>query len=87
MSGMTNAGKEKRKMVRIRCAGRLFTSAGYDPQMQSLEIEFASDGQIWRFENVPEEIWYQFRRHHLPEIFFRNFIMGCYPERRMNEIG
>lgn len=55
--------------------------------MQLLEIEFASDGQIWRFENVPEEIWYQFRKHHLPEIFFRNFIMGCYPERRMNEIG
>lgn len=82
MPGMTNAGKEK-KMVRIRCMGRMFTSAGYDPQLQLLEIEFASDGQIWRFENVPEEVWYQFRQHHLPEIFFHNFIMGCYPERRM----
>ena len=52
-----------------------------------LEIEFANNGQIWQFDNVPEDIWYRFRSHHLPELFFHNFIMGHYPERRMQEMG
>lgn len=84
---MTIQEKREHYMMRYRCMGRVITSAGYDAQLQLLEIEFASDGQIWRFENVPEEIWYQFRKHHLPEMFFRNFIMGHYPEYRMQEIG
>ncbi len=63
----------------------MIKSAGYDAQQQLLEIEFVSEGQICRFDNVPEEVWYQFRRHHLPEIFFHNFIMGCYPECRMQD--
>ena len=62
-------------------------SAGYDAQQQMLEIEFANNGQIWQFDNVPEDIWYRFRSHHLPELFFHNFIMGHYPERRMQEMG
>ena len=58
----------------------MIKSAGYDAQQQMLEIEFANNGQIWQFDNVPEDIWYRFRSHHLPELFFHNFIMGHYPE-------
>lgn len=57
----------------------MIKSAGYDAQQQMLEIEFANNGQIWQFDNVPEDIWYRFRSHHLPELFFHNFIMGHYP--------
>ena len=47
----------------------MIKSAGYDAQQQMLEIEFANNGQIWQFDNVPEDIWYRFRSHHLPELF------------------
>ena len=46
----------------------MIKSAGYDAQQQMLEIEFANNGQIWQFDNVPEDIWYRFRSHHLPEL-------------------
>ena len=39
----------------------MIKSAGYDAQQQMLEIEFANNGQIWQFDNVPEDIWYRFR--------------------------
>ena len=87
MSGLTKAGKESENntMIRIKWCNPMIKSAGYDALQQTLEIEFASDGQVWQFENVPEDIWYQFRSYHLSEFFFHNFIMGRYPERKMQE--
>ena len=70
-------------MKRRRWASQTIISAGYDAQTERLEIEFASDGQIWQFTGVPEDLWYQFRNHHLPEYFFRTFIVGYYPETRI----
>ena len=35
-------------------ANPMIRSAGYDAQRQVLEMEFASDGQICQFDNVPE---------------------------------
>ena len=70
-----NVGKSHDQVCRVRCPAAM------------LEIEFANNGQIWQFDNVPEDIWYRFRSHHLPELFFHNFIMGHYPERRMQEMG
>lgn len=64
MSGLTKAGKEREiiiRMRRIQWGNPMIKSAGYDAQQQMLEIEFASDGQIWQFDNVPEDIWYRFR--------------------------
>ena len=52
-------------MRRYILANPMIRSAGYDAQRQVLEMEFASDGQICQFDNVPEEIWYRFRSHHL----------------------
>ena len=89
MSGVTTSRMRKReqKMKRIMWANSMIKSAGYDAQQQMLEIEFANNGQIWQFDNVPEDIWYRFRSVDLPELFFHNFIMGHYPERRMQEMG
>lgn len=77
--------KREGRMYRSHWGSQMIKSAGYDAQQQRLEIEFVSDGHICQFENVPEDIWYQFRNHHFPEIFFRNSIMGYYPERRIQE--
>ena len=77
----------RQRMIRLIWGNPMIRSAGYNAQQQTLEIEFASNGQIWQFDNVPEDIWYQFRNHHLPEFFFHNFIMGHYPEHEMQETG
>lgn len=63
MSGVTTSRMRKReqKMKRIMWANPMIKSAGYDAQQQMLEIEFANNGQIWQFDNVPEDIWYRFR--------------------------
>ena len=58
-------------------ANPMIRSAGYDAQRQVLEMEFASDGQICQFDNVPEEIWYRFRSHHLPALIFPTFHYGA----------
>ena len=89
MSGVTTSRMRKReqKMKRIMWANPMIKSAGYDAQQQMLEIEFANNGQIWQFDNVPEDIWYRFRSHHRPELFFHNFIMGHYPERECRKLG
>lgn len=82
-----NRKREQKTMRRYILANPMIRSAGYDAQRQVLEMEFASDGQICQFDNVLEEIWYRFRSHHLPALFFQHFIMGHYPERKMQEIG
>lgn len=64
-------------MRRYILANPMIRSAGYDAQRQVLEMEFASDGQICQFDNVPEEIWYRFRSHHLPGALFPTFHYGA----------
>ena len=83
MSGMTVVDKEPFLMQRRRWGSLTIISAGYDAQKEMLEVEFASDGQIWQFTGVPEELWYQFRSHHLPDHFFHTYIVGHYPEMRI----
>lgn len=34
-------------------------SAGYDPAMQILELEF-KNGVVWQYANFPMEMWYEF---------------------------
>ena len=34
-------------------------SAGYDPVLQILEVEF-KQGIIWQYANFPEYMWYEF---------------------------
>ena len=52
-----NRKREQKTMRRYILANPMIRSAGYDAQRQVLEMEFASDGQICQFDNVPEEIW------------------------------
>ena len=61
-------------MERCNFYGKLIASAGYDAQCALLEIEFMKDGRIEQFGNVPEEIWYVFRRAGDPDLYFHKNI-------------
>ncbi len=70
-------------MHRCKFGGSAIASAGYDAQCGLLEIEFAYDGQVWQYMEVPEELWYRFKSVPWTDGFFRNFIQGCYDEKRI----
>lgn len=70
-------------MFRCKFAAATITSAGYDAQYAVLEVEFARDGQVWQYFDVPEEIWYHFRQTAGPDAFFHSQIKGRYDERRV----
>ncbi len=70
-------------MGRYRFGSRMIASAGYDAQCQLLEIEFVNDGQVWQYLEVPEDVWYHFKSMEKPEIYFHNYIKGCYMEQRI----
>ena len=70
-------------MLRCKFAAPTIVSAGYDPQRAVLEVEFALDGQIWQYLDVPEEVWYRFKKEVGAEHFFHANIKGCYREKRI----
>ncbi len=60
-------------------------SAGYDAQYQILELEFSDDGQIWQFYDVPEHIWYEWRRVREMRYYYHTKIFGQYKARLVYE--
>lgn len=58
---------------------------GYDAQRALLEVRLSRGGHVRRYENVPEDIWYQFRESASPDIYYRRCICGHFSERG-NEI-
>lgn len=70
-------------MIRYKFGTKTIRSAGYNALCAILEVEFAQDGQIWHYTNVPEEIWYHLRNEKYPDSFFHQHIKGHYRERRI----
>lgn len=68
-------------MNRFRVHSNVIASAGYDALCAILEIQFVINGQICRYLNVPEHIWYGLRMAKSMEWYFQNNIMGRYEER------
>ncbi|HKM34743.1 MAG TPA: KTSC domain-containing protein [Lachnospiraceae bacterium] len=54
------------------------SSAGYDAQKQILEIKFSADGQVWQFYDVPEYVWYEWRRVKEMQVYYHTKIFGKY---------
>ena len=48
-------------------------SAGYDALCATLELEM-NDGKVWKFYDVPEDIWYAWRREAMTSAFFNQHI-------------
>lgn len=55
-------------------------TAGYDAQCALLEVRLIADGRIYRYREVPEEIWYRLRENVSPDTYYRRYICGCFPE-------
>jgi hypothetical protein len=52
-------------------------SVGYDPEKETLEVEFQS-GNVYRYSGVPEEIYDDLLRARSKGRFFGTFIRGQY---------
>lgn len=73
--GLGTGGVE---IERIRTAMEGIASAGYDALYAVLELEFASNGEVWQFYDVPEQIWYAWRKTESCISFFHTYIAGKY---------
>lgn len=66
---------------RLKIGGAEIQTAGYDAQCKLLEVEFTRDGQVWQYENIPEEMWYGLRAAGEPSAYIRKNITGRFAER------
>lgn len=69
-------------MTRIRTISGGIVSAGYDALCAILELEFLSDGKVVQYLDVPEDIWYQWKRCSMNEEFYYRNISGKYALRQ-----
>lgn len=69
-------------MFRCKFTAITIISAGYDPQRALLEVKVARNGEVWQYQDVPEELWYRFKGDRDPDVFFRRYIQGCYAEQQ-----
>ena len=58
-------------------------SAGYDPAARILEVEFASNGSVYRYYNVPESIYQGLVYANSVGKYYNQSIRGQYPSRRL----
>ena len=65
-------------LKRFKMAVSGIASAGYDALCAVLELEFLSDGQVWQFYDVPEGVWYEWRKTEAAAAFFHTHIAGKY---------
>lgn len=70
-------------MTRVKFAGVIIESAGYDPQCAWLDIRFTQDGHVLRYYEVEEELWYRFKKQVLPDDFFHQYVKGRYREEQV----
>lgn len=70
-------------MRRIVFGERIIASAGYDALRACLEVEFTQTGQITRFWNVPEDVWYGLRNADYADRYFQKNIRGRFGEQCM----
>jgi len=67
---------------RYNVASSNIRSAGYDPQTQTLEVEFLS-GTIYQYYGVPENTYEQMMREQSKGQFLNTYIKNQYPYSRV----
>lgn len=70
-------------MTRSKTVIEGIASAGYDALCAILELEFCSGGEIWQFYDVPEQVWYEWRRTEAAQSFFHTHISGRYVAKQI----
>ncbi len=58
-------------------------SAEYDVLCGVLELEFVRDGHVWRFTDIPEDVWYAFCKTDVAQTYLLTNIIGIYPAKRI----
>ena len=71
---------EGRSIKHISIQSGLIEPMGYEPQHALLEIRLSSNGKVWQYRDVPEDVWYQLREDHHPDAYFRRYVCGHYRE-------
>lgn len=71
-------------MERTPLESRAVRSAGYDPERQTLELEFAT-GRVYLFEGVPQSAYDWLLRTPSKGVFVSRLINGRYPYRDITE--
>ncbi len=68
-------------MDRKYISSSMINSIGYDPETETLEIEF-SGGAVWQYSDVPADVWDDFESSGSQGRFFHQNIKGQYAEAR-----
>jgi hypothetical protein len=71
-------------MERTPLESRAVRSAGYDPERQTLELEFAT-GRVYLFEGVPQSAYDWLLRTPSKGVFVSRLINGRYPYRDITQ--
>lgn len=69
-------------MQRYSVASSNITSIGYDPAIETLEVEFWS-GSVYQYYNVPENIYEQLKKASSKGRFLHTYIKNAYPYSRV----
>lgn len=69
-------------MERYNVASSNIQSVGYDPQTQTLEVEFIN-GTIYQYYGVPENVYDQMMREQSKGRFLNTYIRNQYPYSRV----
>lgn len=62
---------------------RMISSAGYNSNNATLEVEFKSNGQIWQYFDVPEYVWFEFLSAESKGQYFLRNIRKKYTESQL----
>jgi len=70
------------QMLREVVESSSLRSIGYDRKTHTLEVEFSSGG-IYRYEDVPAEVWLELRQSPSKGKFFQSRIRDQFPTARL----
>ncbi len=74
-------------MDRVPLSSSSLRSVGYDPDTQTLEIEFQESEAVYQYDGVPPEIHAGLRASMSPGDYFLDHIRNRYPTRRIRHEG
>lgn len=61
----------------------LIEKIGYDPLRAILAVKLLEERSIRQYVGVPEEIWYRLREISNPDVYYRRYICGSFPETKI----
>lgn len=83
--------KEKKSVNETKAKGEgmlffhssVISRACYDAQCETMDLEFAEDDNIYRYYDVPEQIWYDLRWAESAKQYYNKYIRGRYREKKI----